>query len=328
MSPATTTLGAEGTMLVLGLGLGMVMQVLVIAVQNAVDYKDLGVATSGATLFRLIGGSLGTAVLGAIFAARLEVNLAATLPAGAGGLSSAGIDPQALGRLPAALRAIYAQAFTDSLSAVFVVATAISLAGFLLTWLLPERPLRETVAAAASANGTGELGQTFVMPVNDEVMPRILRGLAAVATRDVQRRFIDGIVQRAGLQLTAAAAWLLVRLDEEPALDPVGLGRAYGVSEERMREAMHELRERNLVIESGPADLPPRRELTPYGCEVLGRLVAARREHLAELVTDGDGARDPELSGLVRGLARELVPDARHGAGAMVELGSDSIDGV
>src|SRR5690606_38780858 len=62
---------ALGTMLVLGLGLGLVMQVLVIAVQNAVDYKDLGVATSGAMLFRLIGGSFGTAVLGAIFAARL-----------------------------------------------------------------------------------------------------------------------------------------------------------------------------------------------------------------------------------------------------------------
>ena len=61
--------------LLLGIGLGMVMQVLVIAVQNAVDYRDLGVATSGATLFRLIGGSLGTAILGAIFAARLAANL-------------------------------------------------------------------------------------------------------------------------------------------------------------------------------------------------------------------------------------------------------------
>ena len=59
-------------MFVLGLGLGMVMQVLVLAVQNAVDYRDLGVATSGATLFRSIGGSLGTAVLGAIFANRLR----------------------------------------------------------------------------------------------------------------------------------------------------------------------------------------------------------------------------------------------------------------
>ena len=62
-------------MFVLGLGLGMVMQVLVLAVQNAVDYADLGVATSGATLFRSIGGSLGTAVLGAIFSNRLRDEL-------------------------------------------------------------------------------------------------------------------------------------------------------------------------------------------------------------------------------------------------------------
>ena len=59
-------------MFVLGLGLGSVMQVLVLAVQNAVDYQDLGVATSGATLFRSIGGSVGTAILGSIFSNRLS----------------------------------------------------------------------------------------------------------------------------------------------------------------------------------------------------------------------------------------------------------------
>ena len=64
-------------MFVLGLGLGMVMQVLVLAVQNAVEYSDLGVATSGATLFRSIGGSLGTATLGAIFSNRLHEELRA-----------------------------------------------------------------------------------------------------------------------------------------------------------------------------------------------------------------------------------------------------------
>ena len=66
-------------MLVFGLGLGMVMQVLVLAVQNAVPYEQLGVATSGATLFRSIGGSLGTAILGAVFTARLTSELPARL---------------------------------------------------------------------------------------------------------------------------------------------------------------------------------------------------------------------------------------------------------
>ncbi|HVI19909.1 MAG TPA: MDR family MFS transporter, partial [Gaiellales bacterium] len=83
----TGALLTSAYILLLGVGLGSVMQVLVIAVQNAVDYHDLGVATSGATLFRLIGGSFGTAVLGAIFAARLTANLARVMPAGAGQLS-------------------------------------------------------------------------------------------------------------------------------------------------------------------------------------------------------------------------------------------------
>ena len=71
-------------MLVLGLGLGMVMQVLVLAVQNAVPYEQLGVATSGATLFRSMGGSLGTAVLGAIFTGRLTAELSRVAAAGGG----------------------------------------------------------------------------------------------------------------------------------------------------------------------------------------------------------------------------------------------------
>ena len=79
----STTLQASLYMLVLGLGLGMVMQVLVIAVQNAVDYRNIGVATSGSILFRQVGGTFGIAIFGAIFINRLHVNLAKALPAGA-----------------------------------------------------------------------------------------------------------------------------------------------------------------------------------------------------------------------------------------------------
>ena len=79
----SSTLQASLYMLVLGLGLGMVMQVLVIAVQNAVDYRNIGVATSGSILFRQVGGTFGIAIFGAIFINRLHVNLAKALPAGA-----------------------------------------------------------------------------------------------------------------------------------------------------------------------------------------------------------------------------------------------------
>src|SRR4051812_2476617 len=124
LTPGTSTLVASLLMLVLGLGLGLVMQVLVIAVQNAVAYKDLGVATSGATLFRLIGGSLGTAVLGAVFANRLAANLARMLPAASTDAGAHGLTMQALATMPPATRALYGQAFTAAVQTVFLVAAA------------------------------------------------------------------------------------------------------------------------------------------------------------------------------------------------------------
>ncbi|HEY4278900.1 MAG TPA: MDR family MFS transporter, partial [Conexibacter sp.] len=80
MDEGTTAVYRSEAMLVLGLGLGMTMQVLVLAVQNAVEYRDLGVATSGATLFRFVGGSLGTATFGAIFSNRLTSELGGAVP--------------------------------------------------------------------------------------------------------------------------------------------------------------------------------------------------------------------------------------------------------
>src|SRR3546814_373288 len=77
---ATAPWVTSAYMLLLGLGLGMVMQVLILAVQNAVSYRNLGVATSAATLFRSIGGSFGVSMFGAIFAAGLAAGLAERLP--------------------------------------------------------------------------------------------------------------------------------------------------------------------------------------------------------------------------------------------------------
>ena len=144
MDAATSRLTSSAFMLVVGVGLGMAMQVLVLAVQNAVEYEDLGVATSGATLFRLIGGSFGVAVLGAIFSVRLEARLARLLPAHT--FDVAHLVPGTLSRLPPQVRGAYLDAFASSLRSVFVVASAVALIGFVLSWLLEERPLRETVA--------------------------------------------------------------------------------------------------------------------------------------------------------------------------------------
>lgn len=133
MDASSGRLAASGYMFVLGLGLGLVMQVRVLAVQNAVDHSDLGVATSGASLFRSIGGSVGTAVLGAMFSNRLSSELAATLPASASrqlGSSSARENPAALAKLPPSIHSTYIHAFTSALSTVFEVAAAIAVFAF------------------------------------------------------------------------------------------------------------------------------------------------------------------------------------------------------
>jgi EmrB/QacA subfamily drug resistance transporter len=142
----TPTVQTGVYMLVLGLGLGMTMQVLVLAAQNAVPYELLGVATSGSTLFRQVGGSIGVSLFGAIFANRLATNLASMLPAGTRPPATA--SPGAVRQLPVAVRSAYADAFAASLRPVFAVAAGVAFVAFLLTWLLREVPLRRSVEPA------------------------------------------------------------------------------------------------------------------------------------------------------------------------------------
>ena len=132
-------------MLVLGMGIGGVMQVLVIIVQNGVPHSELGVATSGATFFRSIGGSFGTAIFGAIFANVLVGNLVKhlhgiTLPHG---FSSADATPALLSHLPAAVHQGFVAGYAESIQTVFLVAVPIAALAFLATWLIPQVELRQ-----------------------------------------------------------------------------------------------------------------------------------------------------------------------------------------
>ena len=310
MHAGTTVLGASLAMLTLGLGMGLVMQVLVLAVQNAVDYTDLGVATSAAILFRLIGGSLGTAVFGAIFASRFASNIARALPAGALPAGGAGVTPQLLAQLPPAVRAAYIGAFTASLSTVFVTAAAIGVVGFVLTWMVPERTLRETIAATAGDVGR-EAEHVFPMPTDGGSLFRLERALSLLASRDVRREYIETVVSRAGVGLSPDAAWLLVRFEEDPSLDLERLGAAQAGNGRPVETALAELRGTGLVREEAPGDgTPPRRAPTEAGCAVLGRLVVARRAHLSDVIAEWAPEKRAELAEAIPRLTRALVPDA------------------
>jgi EmrB/QacA subfamily drug resistance transporter len=131
---------------VLGLGLGGVMQVLVLAVQNAVDPREMGVATSGSTLFRQIGGSIGVSIFGAIFANRLHVEIASRFPPGV--QAPQADNPAAIRALPPNVRSLFEQAFAAALHPVFLTAAGVSLIAFALAWLIPALPLRDSIELA------------------------------------------------------------------------------------------------------------------------------------------------------------------------------------
>ncbi|MEU8762635.1 MFS transporter [Streptomyces sp. NPDC048659] len=128
---------------VLGLGIGLVMPVLVLAVQNSVRPADLGTATSAHNYFRQIGGSVGAAIFGTLFASRLDDALAARLPAGAGAAlpPADSVTPGVVHALPPALRDAFVQAYADAMPRIFLYLVPVLVLGLVLAFFLKEKPL-------------------------------------------------------------------------------------------------------------------------------------------------------------------------------------------
>jgi EmrB/QacA subfamily drug resistance transporter len=291
LDAGTSTLYASLAMFVMGLGLGLVMQVLVLAVQNAVDYAELGVATSGATLFRSMGGSLGTAVLGAIFTNRLTHELSGA----AAQASSGSIHPSAVARLPAAVRDSYTSAFTDALMTVFLVAAAIVVVAFLLSWLIEERPLRQTVETAG-------VGEAFASPTSGDSLTELMRELARLVGRERTRAFIQRTVDAAGVDLPPGAAWLLVKGQEG-----LALGDPEAIAADRPVDAAWVLEQRDALVARG---LVSGGALTHAGRATAERLVGARRDCLGSLVADWSPDDDPRVNDAILRLARALAGES------------------
>ncbi|MCT9006662.1 MFS transporter [Streptomyces rhizosphaerihabitans] len=158
-------------MAVLGVGIGMVMPVLVVAVQNSVRAADLGTATSANNYFRQIGGSVGAAVFGTLFADRLADALADRLPPHAGVTTpdAESITPQLVHAMPAALRDQYIGAYADAMPRIFLYLVPVLVLGLLIAFFLKEKPL---VSHNASTADPG------VARMNDRI-PQARSGYAA-----------------------------------------------------------------------------------------------------------------------------------------------------
>lgn len=134
-------------MAVLGAGVGLVMPVLILAVQNAVRPSDLGTATSANNYFRQIGGSVGAAIFGTLFADRLADSLADRIPAGAGLPDPEAITPQLVHAMPAPLREGYIEAYADAMPRIFLYLVPVLVLGLLITFFLKETPLLSSAAS-------------------------------------------------------------------------------------------------------------------------------------------------------------------------------------
>jgi EmrB/QacA subfamily drug resistance transporter len=147
MGVGTVLVTASIYMFVLGVGVGLIMPVLVLAVQNSVEHSDMGVATSSNNFFRSLGGAFGTALLGAVFTGQLATRLASLLPgAGSGQLTS---SPAAIAALPETIRSQVIEAFASSITTVFLVALPFTVLALVLALMTPELPLRETAHVGA-----------------------------------------------------------------------------------------------------------------------------------------------------------------------------------
>jgi hypothetical protein len=139
-------------MVVFGMGLGLVMQILTTAVQNAVLPEDIGAGTAGSNFFRSIGGSFGTAVFGALFANQLPKALAADvhgLPPGAGASSASSWTPHFLQHLPKQVFNEIAHALSTTIAGMYIWSIPIGLVALALSFTLPELQLRKSLTPRA-----------------------------------------------------------------------------------------------------------------------------------------------------------------------------------
>lgn len=285
---------------VFGVGLGLVMQVLVLVVQNSVSYADLGVATSGATFFRSIGASFGVAIFGTIFTNRLGDKLSAAL-AGvplppAASVERVEADPRAIGLLPTALRPRALDAYSTAITDVFLYAVPVVLLAFVVSWFLKEDKLRGSVTAP-------DVTETLASnPVERSSRDEVARALSVLGTREGRRHVYEKITEKAGYDLLPAASWLLLRIKKYGSADPAVLAERTGIPLRAITDAARQVEERRLAVRDGLSLI-----LTDRGREAAARLSDARQDSLAELLGDWWGPERPtDLVKLVEEINREL----------------------
>jgi hypothetical protein len=284
---------ASTYLLVLGAGLGMVMQILVMAVQNAVAYEQLGVATSGTTLFRSIGGTIGAALFGGIFAFVLEAHMRGALP----DVSEAMRDPDAIRSLAEPLRSTYLAIFVDALHPVFLTAAALAFMSFLMALAIKEVPLRASIAPESVADA-------FQMPRDATSLEELARIVERITAHQNRWLVYQRAAARMGIALEPDELWLLARIGE--AHGEITLARLQTSLNITARQG-GELLDR--LVAARAVDPTPGGvyALSSKGREDYQRLVAQREDDLRTMLADWKPEEHPEVVDMMRQLARSFA---------------------
>lgn len=280
-------------MLCLGLGLGMVMQILVMSVQNAVAYEQLGVATSGTTLFRSIGGSVGAAMFGGIFSYTLQRKLSASAPQ----LAEIANDPGAIATLTDPLRSTYLALFVESLRPVFVSAAALAFMSFLLTFGIKEVPLRTSLAPEPA-------NDPLQMPRDATSLEELERIVERNTARESRWRVYQDSAKRIGVNLEPDEYWLLARIGERGGRESRSeLERRLAVDEAQSARLFAGLLASGMAAEAGDDVV----ELTSAGRAAYDRLLRRREDDLRHMLSEWDRNEHPEVRALLREMASSFA---------------------
>jgi EmrB/QacA subfamily drug resistance transporter len=188
-------------LLVLGAGIGLIMQILTLVVQNTAAYSDLGTATSGVTFFRTLGGSFGASIMGSIYSNGLKERLATALASARVPASSVS-SPDLVKKLPAHARDLVITAYAQSLQHVFLFAVPLALVAFVLALFLPQVTMR----GVAKVSGVGD---GFAVPEGSDNEHQLANVVGQILHRD-NRSSLAGILASSGSQLDTATAWGLM----------------------------------------------------------------------------------------------------------------------
>ncbi|MFC8817417.1 MDR family MFS transporter [Streptomyces rochei] len=214
MGPSTGALLESLYMFVLGTGIGLSMQVLTIAVQNTVDYADLGTATSGVTFFRTLGSSFGTAVFGTIYANTLTPNLRDGVAAAAGTgaadpavIGRAATSPEGVHRLPPEASAPIVGAYADTIQTVFLWTVPVAALGLLVALFLKQVQLRDSARL-----GSTDMGEGFASP-HDADSRRALEASVGKIIGGTELDTARRIIADSDTRLDVAGAWAVMQVE-------------------------------------------------------------------------------------------------------------------